>query len=110
MKVGIIGAGAVGSACFLWMVMRGSAREVVLVNRDRKRAQGIVTDVQYGTLLTPPISVRVGDYSDLSGSSVVMITAGVNEKSAGATDRSDPVGRLRLLEANAAIFQDTRAC
>lgn len=106
MKVGIVGAGAVGSACFLSMVMRGSAREVVLVNRDRKRARGVVTDVQYGTVLSPPIVVRDGEYSDLAGSSVVMITAGVNEKAGGATDRSDPVGRLRLLEANAAIFQD----
>ena len=106
MKVGIIGAGAVGSACLLSMVMRGSAREVVLVNRDRKRAQGVVTDVQYGAVLSPPITVRDGDYSDLAGSSVVMITAGVNEKGGGATDRSDPVGRLRLLDANAAIFQD----
>jgi L-lactate dehydrogenase len=35
-----------------------------------------------------------------------MITAGVNEKGGGATDRSDPVGRLRLLDANAGIFQD----
>jgi L-lactate dehydrogenase len=78
----------------------------VLVNRDRKRAQGVVTDVQYGAVLSPPIAVRDGDYSDLTGSSVVMITAGVNEKGGGATDRSDPVGRLRLLEANAAIFQD----
>ena len=106
MKVGIIGAGAVGSACLLSLVMRGSAREVVLVNRDRKRAQGVVTDVQYGAVLSPPITVRAGDYSDLAGSSVVLITAGVNEKSGGATDRSDPVGRLRLLEANAAIFHD----
>src|ERR1700692_938361 len=106
MKVGIIGAGAVGSACLLSIVMRGSAREVVLVNRDRKRAQGVVTDVQYGAVLSPRIAVRDGDYSYLTGSSVVMITAGVNEKGGGATDRSDPVGRLRLLEANAAIFQD----
>jgi len=106
MKVGIVGAGAVGSACLLSVVMRGSAREVVLVNRNRKRAQGVVTDVQYGTALFPPITVRDGDYSDLAGSSVVMITAGVNEKSGGATDRSDPLGRLRLLEANAAIFKD----
>ena len=44
MKVGIVGAGAVGSTCLLSMVMRGSAREVVLVNRDRKRAKGIVTE------------------------------------------------------------------
>jgi L-lactate dehydrogenase len=105
-KVGIVGAGAVGSACLLSVVMRGSAREVVLVNRDRKRAQGVVTDIQYGAILSSPITVRDGDYSDLAGSSVVMITAGVNEKSGGATDRSDPVGRLRLLEANAAIFED----
>jgi L-lactate dehydrogenase len=105
-KVGIIGAGQVGSACFLSVVMRGSAREVVLVNRDRKRAKGVVTDVQYGTVLSPPITVRDGDYSDLVGSSVVMITAGVNEKGGGATDRNDPVGRLRLLDANAAIFQE----
>jgi L-lactate dehydrogenase len=106
MKVGIVGAGQVGSACFLSMVMRGSAREVVLVNRERKRAKGIVTDVQYGAVLSPPITLRDGDYSDLAGSSVVMITAGVNEKGGGATDRSDPVGRLRLLDANAAIFQN----
>src|SRR5215831_470667 len=106
MKVGIVGAGAVGSACLLSVVMRGSAREVVLVNRDRKRARGVVTDVQYGAALSATITVRGGDYSDLTGSSVVMITAGVNEKGGGATDRSDPLGRLRLLEANAAIFQE----
>jgi L-lactate dehydrogenase len=88
------------------MVMRGSAREIVLVNRNRKRARGVVTDVQYGTVLEPPILVRDGDYSDLAGSAVVMITAGVNEKAGGATDRSDPVGRLRLLDANAAVFQE----
>lgn len=106
MKVGIVGAGAVGSACFLSVVMRRSAREVVLVNRDRKRAQGVVADVQYGAVLSPPMSVRDGDYPDLAGSSVVMITAGVNEKGGGATDRNDPLGRLRLLEANAAIFKE----
>jgi L-lactate dehydrogenase len=65
-----------------------------------------VTDVQYGAVLSPPITLRDGDYSDLAGSSVVMITAGVNEKAGGATDRSDPLGRLRLLAANAAVFQD----
>lgn len=106
MKVGIVGAGAVGTACLMSVILRGSAREVVLVNRNRKRAQGVVTDMQYGAVLSPPIALREGDYSDLAGSSVVMVTAGVNEKGGGATDRSDPLGRLRLLEANAAIFQE----
>lgn len=97
-KIGIVGGGAVGTACLLSVVMRGSAREVVLVNRELKRAEGVVTDVQYGAVLFPPVAVRQGDYSDLAGSSVVMIAAGVNEKNGGATDRSDPLGRLRLLE------------
>jgi L-lactate dehydrogenase len=35
-----------------------------------------------------------------------MITAGVNERAGGATDRSDPSGRLRLLDANAAVYRD----
>jgi len=38
MKIGVIGAGAVGTACLLSVVMRGVAREIVVVNRDRKRA------------------------------------------------------------------------
>ena len=105
-KLGIIGAGQVGSACLLSLVLRGSTREIVLVNRDRKRAEGVVTDVQYGAVLSPAVDIRVGDYSDLNGASLVMITAGVNEKSGGATDRSDPAGRLRLLQANAAIYQE----
>jgi L-lactate dehydrogenase len=80
MKVGIIGAGAVGSACLLSVVMRGSAREVVLVNRDRKRAQGVVTDVQYGAVLSSPIDVNDGVYSDLAGAAIVIITAGVGRR------------------------------
>ncbi len=106
MKVGIIGAGAVGSACLLSLVMRGCAREMVLVNRERKRAQGVATDVQYGAVLSPAIEVRAGDYADLAGAELVMLTAGVNEKSGGATDRKDPEGRLRLLDKNTEIFRE----
>ncbi len=106
MKVGIIGVGAVGSACLLSLVMRGCAREIVLINRDRTRARGVMTDVQYGAVLSPAVEVRAGDYSDLAGASLVMITAGINEKAGGATDRSDPAGRLRLLETNAGVYQE----
>ena len=106
MKVGIIGAGAVGSACLLSLVMRGCAREIVLVNRSRERARGVVTDLQYGAVLSPAVEIREGDYSDLAGASLVMLTAGINEKAGGATDRNDPSGRLRLLETNAGVFEE----
>jgi len=106
MKVGIIGAGAVGTACVLSLIMRGPAREIVLVNRDPKKAEGVITDMQYGAVLSPTVSLKAGDYADLKGSALVMITAGVNEKTGGATDRNDPAGRLRLLEKNAEVYRD----
>jgi len=106
MKVGVIGAGAVGSACVFALIMRGAAREIVLIDRTRQRAKGVVTDMQYGAPLSGAVTVRDGDYGDLAGAGLVMITAGVNEKAGGATDRSDPNGRLRLLDANAAIYRE----
>src|ERR1051325_8630069 len=102
-KLGIVGVGAVGCACALSCVNRGSAREIMLVDRTRKRAEAVATDLRYGTPLTPRVTAADGDFA---GSALVMITAGVNEKTGGATDRSDPQGRLRLLDKNAAIYRD----
>jgi L-lactate dehydrogenase len=106
MKLGIIGTGNVGCAVALAAVTRGSAREIVLVNRTRKTAEAVATDLRYGTPLSPKVDIRDGDYNALAGAEVVLITSGVNEKTGGATDRNDPQGRLRLLEKNATIYRD----
>src|SRR5689334_13452003 len=106
MKLGIIGAGNVGAACAFAAVTRGSAREIVLVNRTRKTAQAVATDMRYGTPLGPKVEISDGDYDALAGCGVVLITAGVNEKTGGATDRNDPKGRLKLLAQNVEIYRD----
>jgi L-lactate dehydrogenase len=106
MKIGIIGAGAVGAACLTAVVLRRFAQEVIVLDRDHKKAQGLVADVQYGATLSSGTDVRYGDYADLMDASLVMITAGVNEKTGGATDRSDPAGRLRLLDTNVDVYKD----
>jgi len=106
MKLGIIGTGNVGNAIALAAVARGSAREIVLVNRTRKVAEAVATDLRYGIPLGPRIDISDGDYDALNGAGVVLITSGVNEKTGGATDRGDPQGRLRLLEKNATIYRD----
>jgi len=106
MKVGIIGVGAVGSACAIALMQRGSARELVLVDKTRARATAVALDMRYGAPVSPPVDVRDGSYDDLKGADLVMITAGVNEKTGGATDRSDAEGRLRLLDANVSIYQE----
>jgi L-lactate dehydrogenase len=106
MKLGIVGSGKVGCAIALAAVTRGSAREIVLVNRTRKTAEAVATDIRYGTPLTQKVEIRDGDYDALAGAGAVLITSGVNEKTGGATDRRDPQGRLRLLDKNASIYRD----
>jgi L-lactate dehydrogenase len=107
MKVGIIGAGGVGSATLLALVTRGTAAcQVIVLDKNQARAKGVVADLQYGATLSPAVELRAGDYADLAGAALVMINAGINEKSGGATDRSDPAGRLRLLEVNAGVYRE----
>jgi L-lactate dehydrogenase len=106
MKLGIVGTGSVGCAIALAAVTRGSAREIILVNRTRKTAEAVATDIRYGTPLGQKVDISDGDYDALSGAGVILITSGVNEKTGGATDRSDPQGRLKLLDKNAAIYRD----
>ena len=106
MKVGIIGAGGVGSASLLALVMRGVACQVVVVDKNRQRADGVVADLQYGATLSPAVELRSGDYSDLAEAVLVIVTAGINEKTGGATDRNDPAGRLKLLDINSQVYRD----
>jgi len=83
-----------------------SARKIVILDRTRKRAKAVATDLLYGSPLGPKTEVVDGDYDDLAGAALVMITAGINEKAGGATDRNDPQGRLRLLDTNAGIYRE----
>ena len=105
MRVGIVGTGAVGSACALAVVMRGAVRELVLVDRTRERARAVATDIRYGAPLSPLVDIWGGDFDGLAGAALVMVTAGVNERGGGATDRSDAAGRLKLLDINRGIYE-----
>ncbi len=96
MKVGIIGSGFVGSTAAYAMVMRGVGREIVLVDLNKERAQAEADDILHAVPFAHPIRVSAGDYQDLEGSRVVVITAGANQKP-GET-------RLQLLARNAAVM------
>jgi L-lactate dehydrogenase len=98
MKIGIVGSGLVGSTAAYALVMQGIGRRVVLVDLNKVRAQAEAEDIFHAVPFAHPMRVEAGDYSDLVGSRVVIITAGVNQKP-GET-------RLQLLERNAAVFRD----
>jgi L-lactate dehydrogenase len=97
MKVGIIGAGAVGATTAYALVMRGVAREIVLVDLNKSRAQAEADDILHAVPFAHPVRVSAGDYPQLAGSRVVIITAGAAQKAGGT--------RLELLSRNADIFK-----
>ncbi|HEY1572944.1 MAG TPA: hypothetical protein VGG05_16500 [Pseudonocardiaceae bacterium] len=107
MRIGVVGVGAVGAATALSLIERGGmCRELVLVDKDAARAKGVAADMRYASPLSPVVDVWAGDYDDLTGAALVIITAGVNEKAGGATDRGDPRGRLRLVDTNARVYAE----
>lgn len=98
MKIGIVGAGFVGSAAAYAMVMRGVGTEIVLVDRNLDLAVAQAEDIHHATPFAYPMPVNAGDYDALDGSCVVVLAAGANQRP-GET-------RLELLERNAAVFGD----
>lgn len=106
MKVGIIGAGAVGTSCAKAMLLRGSAHEIVLLDLNERRTRGVAADLSHGAVLCPPARVYPGGYDDLADADAIVITAGINEKAGEAIDRGDQLGRLRLLPHNAGVYRE----
>ena len=98
MKVGIVGSGLVGSTAAYALVMRGIGREIVLVDKNTKRAQAEADDILHAVPFAHPLQVSAGDYADLAGSRLVILSAGVSQRP-GET-------RLQLLERNAAVFKE----
>ncbi|MFC7332886.1 L-lactate dehydrogenase [Rhodocista pekingensis] len=96
MKIGIVGAGFVGSTAAYAMVMRGVGSEIVLVDRNGELADAQARDILHATPFAYPTKVRAGSYADLDGAGLVVLAAGVNQKP-GET-------RLELLTRNAEIF------
>ncbi len=97
MKVGIVGAGFVGSATGYAMVLRNSCRELVLLDANNAKAEAEADDIQHATPVSHPVLVSAGSYKDLKEAKVVIVTAGVNQRH-GET-------RLDLIGRNVAVFQ-----
>ena len=97
MKTGIVGSGFVGSTAAYALVMRGVGRRLVLVDQNRARAEAEADDILHAVPFANPLEVAAGDYADLAGCKVVIVSAGVGQKP-GET-------RLQLLERNAQVFR-----
>ncbi|MBE9565136.1 MAG: L-lactate dehydrogenase [Proteobacteria bacterium] len=97
-KVVIIGAGAVGSTFAYRLMQSGLAREIVLIDVDRERAEGEAMDLNHGLFFAPPVDIRAGDYDECAEAALIVITAGAKQKPGES--------RLDLVQRNVAICRE----
>jgi L-lactate dehydrogenase len=97
MKIGIAGAGMVGSAAAYAMALQGPASELVLVDRDEKLARAQAEDILHAVPFGATSTVTAGGYDDLAGAAVVIVAAGVGQKPGES--------RLALLARNVEVFR-----
>ncbi|HBF31437.1 L-lactate dehydrogenase [Rhizobium sp.] len=97
MKIGVVGAGMVGSSAAYAIALQGAVQEIVLVDYNSALACAQAEDISHAVPFVSTTVVRAGDYVDLAGSGVVIVAAGVNQKPGES--------RLDLLGRNAEVFR-----
>lgn len=98
MKIGIIGTGYVGSTAAFALMLQGIASELVLIDADKAKAEGEALDLAQATSFTSPVQIYAGDYNDLQGAEIVIISAG---PSIGKGE-----SRLNLAGKNYTVFRE----
>lgn len=96
-KAAIIGCGFVGSASAFALMQSSLFSELVLIDADKKRAEGEALDISHGLPFSKPMQIYAGSYEDISDAAVIIVTAGAGQKP-GET-------RLDLVKKNVAIFK-----
>jgi len=96
-KVAVIGCGFVGSASAFALMQSGMFSEMVLIDADHDKAEGEALDISHGTPFARPMKIYAGGYDDIVDASIIVITAGANQKP-GET-------RLDLVKKNIGIFK-----
>ncbi len=94
-KISIIGAGQVGAEVGFALAESALAQEIVLVDLERERAEGVALDIAHGVAAMPPVEVRPGEYADIAGSQLVILAAGAGQKP--GEDRRALAGRNRIV-------------
>lgn len=102
MKISIIGAGGrVGSNTAFALQCLGLGRELVLIDANQAAAVGEALDLMHGSAFTASQVIRAGEETDLDGSDIIIVTAGLR--------RQPDEPRLALINRNVTLFDQIMA-
>lgn len=98
-KVVIIGAGNVGASTAFSIIQQGLCEEVVLIDRNREKAEGEALDLQHSiSFMNRNVKVKAGAYTDCEDADIAIITA------SGPMDPNSN-DRLKMLDMSKRIME-----
>ncbi len=98
-KIAVVGVGVVGASTAYALTVSGLATELVLVDVNKAKAEGEAMDLAHAAAFIKPIRIYAGSYEDCRDASIIIFTAGANQKP-GET-------RLDLVQKNYSILQES---
>lgn len=96
-KCVIVGCGNVGATTAYSLMLDRTFSELVLIDIDRRRAEGEAADLNHALPLVAPMSIYAGDYPDTADAAVIILTAGAAQRPGQS--------RTELVRANVRIFE-----
>jgi len=101
-KVTIVGAGEIGSTTAYGMLLRKSASDIVLANRNAEKARIKAFDMSHCIPHIDGVSIKGGGFEESSDSQVLVLTLGVLPKKDGK--------RTDVLARNVKIYKELLPC
>jgi len=98
-KVSVIGCGNVGATAAYAMLIDGTPTELVLIDYNKEKAEGLLLDFEHTLSFLPYTKITASnDYGACANSQLIVITAGARQQE-GET-------RLQLIDKNRKIFKE----
>lgn len=79
-KIAVLGTGNVGATIAYSLTISGVCSEIVLVDINKTKAEGEALDLAQCAACVPSVKIRCGEYEDVAGSDLVIVTFGIGRK------------------------------
>ncbi len=97
-KVSIVGCGNVGATAAYAMLLEGTPSEIVLIDRDKNKAHGLLLDFEHSLPFVPHTKIMSSDDLEACRNSHLIVVAAGARQQEGET-------RLQLIDKTVRFFK-----